>query len=61
VNQRSDLKEEQERLEQELRDLLDEQELKYKEHFVETDRSDNKLHKFLFIEIAKQNKVRLKT
>ena len=40
VKQRSDLKEEQERLEQELRDLLDEQELKYKEHFVETDRSD---------------------
>ncbi|XP_076104870.1 uncharacterized protein LOC143073320 [Mytilus galloprovincialis] len=40
VKQRTDLKEEQEQLEQELRNLLDEQELKYREHFVETERTD---------------------
>ncbi|XP_052102124.1 uncharacterized protein LOC127735799 [Mytilus californianus] len=39
VKQRTDLKKEQEQLEQELRNLLDEQELKYREHFVETDRT----------------------
>lgn len=39
VKQRADLKEEQEKLEKELRNLLDEQELKYKEHFVDTSRT----------------------
>lgn len=42
VKQRADLKQEQEKLEEELRNLLDEQELKYKEHFIDTSRTEYK-------------------